>query len=102
MKLNLHYYYTPIEKIFGKPTQLPPNMQQDHAIPLTEGSNLVKVLPYRCLHHQKELIAKMVGEMLEVGIIQPSTSPSSFPILLVKKDGTWHSYTDYRALNTVR
>ncbi|XP_019425047.1 PREDICTED: uncharacterized protein LOC109333920 [Lupinus angustifolius] len=91
-----------IFKVFATHTTLPPSRSHDHSIPLLQGSNPVKVKPYRYPHSQKEEIERLVSEMLHQGIIQSSKSPFSSPIILVKKkDGSWRVCTDYRALNAL-
>jgi len=98
LTLFLHTY----EFVFETPTSLPPPRSHDHAIHLLEGSKPVKVKPYQYLHSQKDEIEKLVQGMLEEGIIQPSKSLFSSPIILVKKrGGSWRVCTDYRALNAI-
>nr|KYP47302.1 hypothetical protein KK1_031095 [Cajanus cajan] len=76
------------EAVFQAEQGLPPKRRQDHAIVLKEGAVIPNIRAYRYPHSQKNEIEKLVADMLKTGIIRPSVSPYSSPIILVKKDGS--------------
>ncbi|XP_058742330.1 uncharacterized protein LOC131614797 [Vicia villosa] len=90
------------QNIFHPQEGLPPNRPHDHHIPLLPNTPPINVKPYRYPHSQKTAMTTIIQDMLKEGIIKPSHSPFSSPVLLVKKkDGTWRFCVDYRALNAV-
>ncbi|CAM8978876.1 unnamed protein product [Rhodiola kirilowii] len=73
------------QQVFTAPKGLPPRRTVDHHIPLQEGAAPIKAQPYRYPRYQKLEVERLVKEMLLDGVIQPSNSPFSSPVLLVKK-----------------
>ncbi|XP_074303743.1 uncharacterized protein LOC141638224 [Silene latifolia] len=87
--------------LFEEPTTLPPFRPHfDHIIPVKVGSHPVNKRPYRYPVLQKNIIEKMVNELLDKGVIQTSCNPYASPVVLVgKKDGSWRLCVDYRDVN---
>ncbi|MCO5597579.1 hypothetical protein L7F22_051658 [Adiantum nelumboides] len=83
------------------PGELPPKRRDDdHAIELIPGSSPPNKPPYRVSQAQQEEIMRQVNELVEKGMVRPSSSPFFSPVLLVhKKDGTYRMCVNYRALN---
>ncbi|UYV83325.1 hypothetical protein LAZ67_23000532, partial [Cordylochernes scorpioides] len=68
----------------------------------TEDAKPIKHKPYRVSAKERTIIKDQIDEMLEEGIIRPSSSPWSFPVILVKtRDGKYRFCVDYRKLNEV-
>jgi len=88
--------------VFDGPRGLPPARLYDHRIHLLPGTAPVAVRPYRYSQLQKDELERQCVAMLQQGIIRPSTSPFSAPVLLVRKpNNTWRLCIDYRALNAM-
>lgn len=68
----------------------------------TGDSQPIRQLPRRVPFALRGQVDKMVEEMLERGVIEPSKSPWASPVVLVsKKDGSLRFCVDYRKLNAI-
>lgn len=57
----------------------------DHKISLIDKAVLVNKRPYRYPGAKKDIIEKLVQEMLDQGVVQHSTNPYASPVVLVRK-----------------
>jgi hypothetical protein len=79
---------------------MPPSRPYDHPIPLVEGATPPISSTYRMSPAELDELKRQLGDLLERGFIQPSSSPFGAPVLFVRKaDGTLRFCVDYRALN---
>ena len=100
---NLHLFLQKYDDCFADsiPNELPPARgDDDHRIELVQGSSPPNRPPYRVSLAQQEEIMAQVNELLDKGMVRPSSSPYCSPVLLVqKKDGSYRMCVDYCALN---
>lgn len=62
------------------------NCNIEMTIKLTEDK-VINYKPYRMSYHERETVRKIIAELLEVGIIEESTSPYASPIF--EKERWW-------------
>lgn len=77
------------------------SVHQPHVID-TGDTKPLKVAQYRLPREHMQAVEEQTQEMLGNNVIRPSSSPWSFPVLLVKKkDGSLRFCVDFRKLNEV-
>ena len=83
------------------PDELSPSRgDDDHRIELIQGRSPPNRPPYRVSRAQQEEIMTQVNELLEKGMVHPSSSSFCSLVLLVQKtDGSYRMCVDYCALN---
>ncbi|MCO5603583.1 hypothetical protein L7F22_057734 [Adiantum nelumboides] len=81
---------------------LPKRGDDDHMIELMPRSSPLNKPPYRVSQAHQEEIMRQVNELVEKGMVRPSSSPFCSSVLLVqKKNDTYRMCVDYRALNRI-
>ncbi|GMF16682.1 unnamed protein product [Phytophthora fragariaefolia] len=82
------------------PNETPPAREGiEHEILLKPGTKPISFKQWRQSPEQRTAIQEWTKEMVQAGIIRPSTSAFSAPTFCVKKPIGWHIVHDYRQLN---
>lgn len=84
------------------PTGLPPERDVTHPIDVVPGSTPPYRSYYRLSKAESDYLTEELSKMANTGMIRPSSSPYSAPVLFVKKkDGSLRLCVDYRMLNNI-
>ena len=91
-----------LKKYSNTLTDVPGVTKAGHHDIQVSDSRPIQSRPYPLPHALRETVKKEVQEMLDYGVIEPSSSPYASPVVIVaKKDGTNRFCCDYRKLNLV-
>ena len=81
---------------------MPPKREIQHEIQLQQDCPFPNIGMYRMSIIENVEIKRKIKDLLEKGLIRPSTSPCNSPIVLIpKKYGTWRMCVNFRALNKI-
>ena len=80
---------------------LPPGRDVESRIKLVLGTAPISRRPFRMPPNELAELKIQLQDLLDKGLIQPSSSPWGCPTLFVKKDKSLRMCVDYRPLNVV-
>ncbi|KAE8213393.1 hypothetical protein CF327_g3061 [Tilletia walkeri] len=80
-----------------------PGLIQDAemTIPLNDEASLRPEPPRRASPEKRAAMDSAIEQLLAWDVIEPSTSPVSFPVLMIRQYNKWRFCVDYRQLNAV-
>ena len=101
-KQSLLNFLTTNRSVFAKTkAELSQSSLVQHEI-VTGDAKPIQQRFYRTSPMKRDEIDRQVEELLQLGLIRPSSSEWTSPVVLVKKaDGSWRMCCDYRKLNAV-
>ncbi|KAE8239094.1 hypothetical protein A4X13_0g8254 [Tilletia indica] len=74
---------------------------EEMSIIVEDGARLRSEPPRRASPEKRQAMDKAIDQLLEWQVIEPSSSPVSFPVLMVRQSDKWRFCVDYRNLNSV-
>jgi len=90
------------DELFHEPIGMPLKREVEHEIYLQQDAPVSNIGMYRSSVLYNAEIKKHVQELINKGIIRPSSSPCGSPVVLVlNKDGMWRMCIDFQALNKI-
>ena len=101
---NVPFKYHKFANVFSKTKAkvLAPHCPYDLKINLEEGAQPLVGPIYSLSASKQETLKKLIEDNLNIGFIQPTSSPHSTPVLFIKKkDGSLHLCVDFHSLNHI-
>ena len=91
-----------IEIIATSTNDLTPSDKSPHHINLKEGATPIKLRYYKTNKIKSDVLKEQITALIDKGLIEPSSSEWSFPVVLVPKHtNDWRMCVDYRKLNDI-
>lgn len=86
-----------LEELLG----VPPPREVEFTIDIAQNFEPIYRAPYKMASTKLKELKSQLEEILQVGLVRPSTSPWGTQLLFVNKDCSLRLYIDYKQFNQV-